>query len=181
MRSEVDKANVRLNRKVNTFKKENCDVWQDRPQLVSYEICPQGRWLTSVHHLTRFEQIVQVTPDEGLNKDEAMAQLIFYSESSLYELERIRVPMEHYEACTIVNESAAYKKGYKGFEPDVCDTDKESEEEEEEAEQDDEGEEEKRSEEVEETVQEAEVGGKDEAEEGDAGPRYFFAVFYTVE
>ena len=65
MRSEIDKANVRLNRKVNTFKKENCDVWQDRPQLVSYEICPPGRWLPSVHHLTRFKQIVQVTPDES--------------------------------------------------------------------------------------------------------------------
>lgn len=110
-----------------------------------------------------------------------MVQLIFYSESSLYELDRIRVPMEHFEACTIVNESAAYKKGHKGFEPDVCDTDEESEEEDEEAEEDDKDEEEKRSDEAEETVQEEEVGGEDEAEEGDTDPRYFFAVFYTVQ
>ena len=122
-----------------------------------------------------------------------MAQLIFYSESTLYEVERIRVPMEHYKACTIVNESAAYRKGhekskdgkekiFKGFKPDVCDTEEESETEAEEEEGGKaEGEGEKRSDEVQETVQEDEAGGEDAHEEADVGPRYFFAVFYAVE
>ena len=73
MRTEVDKANVRLNRHVNTFKKTNCDVWQDRPQLVSYEVIPPGKWRSSVHQLSRLKQIVQVTPDENQGKEDAKA------------------------------------------------------------------------------------------------------------
>ena len=86
MRSEVDKANVRLNRHVNTFKKNPCDVWQDRPRLISYEACPPGEWRSTVHALERFKQIVQVTPNEDNGTKEALVQLIFYSNSTLYEI-----------------------------------------------------------------------------------------------
>ena len=36
LRSEVDKANVRLNKHVTTFRKTPCNVWQDTPALVDY-------------------------------------------------------------------------------------------------------------------------------------------------
>ena len=121
MRTEVDKANVRLNRHVNTFKKTNCDVWQDRPQLVSYEVSPPGKWRSSVHLLRRFRQILQVAPDENQGREEAKAQFIFYSSSTLYEMQRVCVNMDHYEACAIVNET--------GFEPETSD-DEEGEEDE---------------------------------------------------
>ena len=35
MRCEVTKANHRLNKQVNTFKQEPCDIWQDRPRCIS--------------------------------------------------------------------------------------------------------------------------------------------------
>ena len=65
MRKEVDRQNVKLNRFVNTFKATACDVFQDRPQLISYEKVTPSDWRTSVHDLKDFNQTLQITADEG--------------------------------------------------------------------------------------------------------------------
>ena len=44
LRSEIDKANVRLNKYVNTFRKASCNVWQDRPNLINYEQVQETKW-----------------------------------------------------------------------------------------------------------------------------------------
>ena len=49
LRTEVTKANVRLGRNVHTYKTGYCNVWQDRPQLISFERVPYSEWRTSVH------------------------------------------------------------------------------------------------------------------------------------
>ena len=75
-RSAIDKANVRLGNNVSTFKKTNCDVWADRPQLISYEISTPSKWVSSIARLRRFQQILQIVPDEkGQN-----LHFIFYNE-----------------------------------------------------------------------------------------------------
>ena len=51
MRKEVDKQNVRLNRHVTSFKANDCDVFQDRPLLISYEKVTPSVWRPSVHNL----------------------------------------------------------------------------------------------------------------------------------
>ena len=50
-RKEIDKQNVRLGRHVNTFKAVDCDVFQDRPELVAYEQVIPSHWRPSVHYL----------------------------------------------------------------------------------------------------------------------------------
>ena len=37
LRSKEEKDAVRKNRFASTFKRDNCDVWRDRPQLISFE------------------------------------------------------------------------------------------------------------------------------------------------
>ena len=73
-RSEVDKANVRLNRYCNTFKNQNCNVFQDRPKLISFEPAFPSDWRPSVHNLKEFGQIVQITADEGSYEETKLEQ-----------------------------------------------------------------------------------------------------------
>ena len=75
-RSELERANVRLGNNVSTFKKTNCDVWADRPTLISYEISSPGKWASSVIRLKPHKQIVHVVPDEKGCKIE----YVFYNE-----------------------------------------------------------------------------------------------------
>ena len=65
MRNEIDKENVRLNRNINTFKADDCDVFQDRPEIIAYEQVTPCDWRPSVHHLESIKQIVQITADTG--------------------------------------------------------------------------------------------------------------------
>ena len=44
LRSEIDKANVRLSRHIHTFRRAPCNIWNDRPHLVSFEICKESSW-----------------------------------------------------------------------------------------------------------------------------------------
>ena len=63
LRTEIDKANVRLNKFVHTFRKTSCNVWQDKPSLSNYEEVIPSQWHPSVHHLEECSQIVQIVGD----------------------------------------------------------------------------------------------------------------------
>ena len=63
LRDEVTKANIRLNRNVHTYYNGYCDVWRDRPEVVSFEKIPSSDWRTSVHHLKKQNRILQITGD----------------------------------------------------------------------------------------------------------------------
>ena len=51
LRNEKVKRNVKKNRLAHTFKQRNCDVWQDRPQLLNLEKVLPKNWRPSVHYL----------------------------------------------------------------------------------------------------------------------------------
>ena len=38
LRDEKEQDDVKKNRLTDTFKRHNCDVWQDRPELMNYEV-----------------------------------------------------------------------------------------------------------------------------------------------
>ena len=59
--------NIKINAKNNTFNVDECNVFNERPQLISYEQTTPSDWNTSVHTLAEegFNTIVQVTADEG--------------------------------------------------------------------------------------------------------------------
>ena len=63
LRSEFNKANQRLNKHIHTFKKSDCDVWQDRPNLISFEQVGFSDWRPSVHYLEGWKMILQVSLD----------------------------------------------------------------------------------------------------------------------
>ena len=43
----------------------SCDLFQEKPKLISYEKVTPSNWRTSVHDLKNFNQILQITADEG--------------------------------------------------------------------------------------------------------------------
>ena len=53
-----------MSRHHNTFKKTQCNVWNDKPELIDFERCFQSRWHPSVHDLKNEELIVYITSVE---------------------------------------------------------------------------------------------------------------------
>ena len=76
------KASQRLNKQVCSFKKEMCDVWQDRPRCISHSKAKTKVWNSSVHFIEKFDQILHISPldDEG---DKSFVELSFYCPNTL--------------------------------------------------------------------------------------------------
>ena len=73
-RTEIDKANVRLNKHVHTFRKTECNVWQDRPNLRNTREVIPTNWHPSVHYLEECNQIIHIVGDR---KDEKLINFVF--------------------------------------------------------------------------------------------------------
>ena len=46
-----------------TFKKENCDVWKDRPQLISFEKVFPKDWRPTIHYIKAHGLILNIILD----------------------------------------------------------------------------------------------------------------------
>ena len=64
LRSTAEKEAIRTSQSLNTFKQE-CDLWEERPQLISCEEAKQGEgeWFPVIYHLAAYQQVVHVTID----------------------------------------------------------------------------------------------------------------------
>ena len=82
MRTEKEKQCVQKNRNAHTFRNE-CDVWQDRPQLMSFETVPYNNFRPTVHYLKGQNRIVHITVDY---ENPQMASFVFFEGNSYYEL-----------------------------------------------------------------------------------------------
>ena len=76
--SEADKQNIRLSRNVNTFRKTQCNVWNDRPELISFKRCLESEWQPSVHGLINEELILQISSLDKTN-NKIMISLFSYN------------------------------------------------------------------------------------------------------
>ena len=63
LRSVLNKELDQQNKNTRTFKSE-CDLWNDRPELVWAETVQVTEWRSSVHYLPRTDQILHLVPDE---------------------------------------------------------------------------------------------------------------------
>ena len=59
--SEVNKQNIRLSRHIDTFRKTQCNVWNDRPHLINFKRCIESKWEPSVHNLENEQLIIHIT------------------------------------------------------------------------------------------------------------------------
>ena len=101
LRSQYEKESIKKNRLAYTFKKHNCDVWQDRPQLISYEKVVPQNWRPSIHYLKEKELILHII----LDSDQKNVAFVFYDASTFYIRHRVTVERSHFECAMIVNES----------------------------------------------------------------------------
>ena len=62
LREEREKANVRLNRQVTTFKQGRSDIWLDRPYIVKSAKTEISRWKSSIYHIKKVNQILFIKP-----------------------------------------------------------------------------------------------------------------------
>ena len=63
--SELDKQNVRLSRHNNTFRKKQCNIWNDRPELIDKRRSFESGWEPSVHDLIDEELILFISLTEN--------------------------------------------------------------------------------------------------------------------
>ena len=66
--SELDKQNVRLSRHHNTFRKTQCNVWNDRPELIDNRRSLESGWEPSVHDLINEDLILFISLTENQTK-----------------------------------------------------------------------------------------------------------------
>ena len=76
--SETDKQNIRLSRNVNTFRKTQYNIWNDRPELINFKRCLESEWQPSVHGLKAEDLIVHIYAQENTDK-QIMINLFSYT------------------------------------------------------------------------------------------------------
>ena len=67
--SELDKQNVRLCRHHNTFRKTQCNVWNDRPELIENRRSLESGWEPSVHDLIHEDLILFISLTDNQTKE----------------------------------------------------------------------------------------------------------------
>ena len=88
LREEREKANVRLNRQVTTFKQGRSDIWLDRPYIVKSAKTDISRWKSSIYHIKKVNQILFIKPS---SEDKNRIELSFYDDQKYNQLQRISV------------------------------------------------------------------------------------------
>ena len=88
LREEREKANVRFNRQVTTFKQGRSDIWLDRPCIVNSKKTEISRWKASIDHIKKVSQILFIKPS---SEDKNQIELGFYDDQKYNQLQRIQV------------------------------------------------------------------------------------------
>ena len=88
------------NRFPNTFKRVNCDVWQDRPELMSIEKVVLTNWRPSVHYLKEQEMILHVILDADCTK----VSFVFFNAHTFCLQSRTTIEREHFDCAMVVEE-----------------------------------------------------------------------------
>ena len=99
-RSVKEKEAIRKNRLAFTFKKQNCDVWQDRPQLISFEKVEPKNWRPSIHYIEDHDLILNII----LDSDPEYVAFVFFDAASYWLLYRIKVERDHFD-CAMLAEN----------------------------------------------------------------------------
>ena len=96
-----------LNKPNLTFKSE-CNVWNDRPQLIACEQVQVTNWRSSVHHLPEQRRIVHIVPKNatstGKGKREHVEYIFHQDKDPYFEVSRTSVSRRHFLHAMIARE-----------------------------------------------------------------------------